>query len=110
MAFTQQIVSLSFRCLCWMLRKLFSRRAAALEEKNEHAQMTREQAVYLQRLCTKGLEQLPPSQQLAPPSSLQTVGYACFACWHLYVASDLPYRRHLYASHAHRDCLALLQV
>lgn len=100
-AFTQQIVSLSFSRSAGMpmLRKTFSRRAAALEEKDEHAQMTRERAVYLQRLCTKGLEQLPPSQQLAPPSSLQTVGYACFAFWHLYVSSTMPATHILTAFH-----------
>lgn len=48
-------------------------RAASLEQRDEHAQMTRERAVYLQRLCTKGLEQLPPSQQMSRPSLIQTV-------------------------------------
>ncbi len=47
-------------------------RAAALEQKDEHARITRERAVYLQRLCTKGLEQLPPSQQISRPSLVQS--------------------------------------
>lgn len=102
LACTQQIVpALSFRRLCWKVdaAEIFFCRAAALEEKDEHAQMTRERAVYLQRLCTKGLEQLPPSQQLAPPSSLQTVGYACFPCWHLYVSFKMPATHILTALH-----------